>query len=271
MRDLLKQQGTILFVIVLLVVAQCESISTYRCNMNETIVCGCSRRPEVRLKINGGHSALFNNWDWIVSIRNLKDHFCGGSVLNEWYIITASHCFENGTNIKSRIRICAGTFRLSDPCHQSRRMHSVIRHPLYNKTTFENDIALVRLATPLDFSDSSITPICLPSADYSNIDLAVGAEVVSIGWGNLKTNTVPDELQQVTLKIMNKSSIDCDHLYNESIQLCAGDLGKGIRLSKICAVHFHIKLPTYRYVQGRQRRTTYDFKRFETMGTCWLG
>ena len=147
---------------------------------------GCSRRPHVSLKINGGQSALFSNWDWIVSIRDSNYHFCGGSILNERHIITAAHCFENRTNITSIMTVCAGTFRLSDPCHQRRTIHSVISHPLYKRATFENDIALVRLATPLDFSDYSLTPICLPSVDYTNEYPAVGTQVVFYWMGTSK-------------------------------------------------------------------------------------
>lgn len=226
MEDSLKQQALVVLAIVLVLIAQCQSIVTYKCTDDMT-TCGCTRRPGISPKIRGGQSALSSNWDWMVSIGHLNRHFCGGSVLNEWYIITAAHCFENITSIRSRIRICAGSFRLSDRCHQSRRMHSVILHPLYNTTTNENDIALVRLTTPLDFSDSSITPICLPSTNDPDEYPAVGTQVVSIGWGHLKTNETPDELQEVTLKIMDKSSIHCDLLYNDRIQLCAGDLGKG--------------------------------------------
>lgn len=193
MEDSLKQRILAALPVVFLLIAQCQSLATYKCN-NNTAVCCCSRRPSVSLKITGGQSALFSNWDWIVSIRNMKTHFCGGSVLNEWYIITAAHCFDKIMSIRSRIRICAGTFRLSDPCHQSRKMHSVIFHPLYNKTTVENDIALVRLTTPLDLTDDSVTPICLPSADYPDKYSTVGTQVVSIGWGNLETNKTADVL-----------------------------------------------------------------------------
>jgi secreted trypsin-like serine protease len=245
-----EQQVLALLAIVLVLIGQCQSTTVYKCN-NETNVCGCSRRPHVSLKITGGESALFSNWDWIVSIRDLNYHFCGGSIINEWYIITAAHCFENRTNITSSMTVCAGTFRLSDPCHQRRTIHSVIIHPLYKKTTVENDIALVRLTTQLDFSDSSVTPICLPSADYPNAYPAVGTQVVSIGWGNLKTNATPDVLQQATLQIMSKSSIHCSHLYNDRIQLCAGDLGKGTFLSQIHTADSHITLCTNRYIQGR--------------------
>jgi secreted trypsin-like serine protease len=245
-----EQQVLALLAIVFVLIAQCQSTTIYKCN-NETNACGCSRRPHISLKIHGGQSALFSNWDWMVSMRDLNHHFCGGSILNEWYIITAAHCFKNRTNITSSMTVCAGTFRLSDPCHQRRTMHSVIIHPLYNKTTIENDIALVRLTTPLDFSDHSLTPICLPSAYYPDEYPAVGTQVVSIGWGDLKSNATPDILQEVTLQIMSTSSIYCYHLSNDRTQLCAGGLGKGTLLSQIHTADSHITLCTNRYIHGR--------------------
>lgn len=227
MENFFNKHLLIIVVVVFVLIGQCQSFTNYRCH-NDTNVCGCSRRPRASLKIIGGHSALFNNWDWMVSLRDMTKHFCGGSILNEWYIITAAHCFKNRTSLKSRIRICAGTSRLSDPCHQSRRMHSIIFHPLYDETTVANDIALVRLTTPFNFSDSSITPICLPSSDYPDDYPELDTQAVSIGWGNPKVNETTDVLQEVTLKIMNTSSIHCNHIMDAQVQLCAGDLEKGI-------------------------------------------
>lgn len=30
---------------------------------------------------------------WQVSIQEKRHHFCGGSILSEWWIITVAHCF----------------------------------------------------------------------------------------------------------------------------------------------------------------------------------
>ena len=226
--------------IVVCLIAQCTSIAVYKCNDN-TSSCGCSRKPDIILKISGGESALWNNWDWVVSFRISNRHFCGGSILNEWYIITAAHCLENPQYTTSKTTVCAGTFRLSEPCHQSRTMDSIIFHPLYDNTTYENDIALVRLTTQLDFSYFSLTPICLPNVNNPNDYPEVGTSAVSIGWGSLATNTTPDELQEVSLKIMDKSSAYCEFLYNDQLQLCAGDSAKGMLFSRIHPAYYHCK------------------------------
>lgn len=226
MRKHSEQQIVVLLAIVLGLIVQDTSAIVYKCN-DDTIVCGCSRRPSISFKIIGGSSAGLSNWDWVVSLRDVNNtHFCGRSIINEWYIITAAHCLENKTHVISELTICGGTFRLSDPCHQSRTIDFPIFHPLYKSATFENDIALVRLTTPLNFTDSSLTRICLPSANHSNEYPQVGTNLVSLGWGELNTNQTPDELQEVTLKVMDKSSSYCNHSPNRRHQLCAGDSGK---------------------------------------------
>ena len=128
----------------------------------------------------------------------------------------------------SAITVCAGAVRLSDRCRQNRTVASVILHPSYDDDTYENDIALVRLTTPFNLSDSSLTKICLPSNNSTSSYLAKGTEVISIGWGSHKANETSDELQEVKLKVMNASSYHCNHIQNHHTQLCAGDIGKGI-------------------------------------------
>jgi hypothetical protein len=48
----------------------------------------------------------------------------------------------------------------------------VIVHPSYNPATYENDIALLQLASPLSMSDLGVSQICLPS--ISSAVLAAG-------------------------------------------------------------------------------------------------
>lgn len=53
-------------------------------------------------------------------------------------------------------------------------------HPNYNADSYENDIAIVRLATPVNFTYDNIHPICLPIND--DIDLN-GKYGTITGWG----------------------------------------------------------------------------------------
>lgn len=70
-----------------------------------------------------------------------------------------------------------------------------IVHPKYNFFTYEYDLALVKLETPLEFTNH-IAPICLPGTD----DLLVGANATVTGWGRLSEGgTLPTVLQEVLL------------------------------------------------------------------------
>ncbi|XP_022265642.1 serine protease 52-like isoform X4 [Canis lupus baileyi] len=56
-----------------------------------------SRKPEKSetLEITGGEPADLNDFPWQVSILYNRRHLCGGSILSQWWILTAAHCFIN--------------------------------------------------------------------------------------------------------------------------------------------------------------------------------
>lgn len=43
-------------------------------------------------RIVGGYEADIRDFPWQVSISYKNKHNCGGSILNEYYILTAAHC-----------------------------------------------------------------------------------------------------------------------------------------------------------------------------------
>ena len=53
----------------------------------------CFETPYSSTKIVGGTEAADHSWNWIVSLQTDSGfHFCGGTILNENWVITASHC-----------------------------------------------------------------------------------------------------------------------------------------------------------------------------------
>ena len=69
-----------------------------------------------------------------------------------------------------------------------------IIHPSYNSgTNLNNDFAIIKLASPVSFSDR-VSPICLPSAS-TNYDNKVATVT---GWGTLSSGgNLPNILQKV--------------------------------------------------------------------------
>jgi secreted trypsin-like serine protease len=214
-----------LFALVFVSFVQDMSAMKYICNRNDP--CGCSRRPVNTARIFGGETALHDSWSWTISLRDGSNHFCGGSILNEQYIITAAQCLVKIINL-SNITVCAGTNRLSGTCRQRREIKNVINHPSFNSHTNENDIALIQVKVPFDFTDKSIARICLPNTTYYDQYPEIGTDVIAVGWGKNEAGQWPDTLQQVTIQVVDEFTDTCNNVLNNYlVQLCAGAPGKG--------------------------------------------
>lgn len=237
-----------LFTFVLVCMAHRTSANKYICKyqMNS---CGCAKQPTTIAKIFGGEPSKPNTWSWTVSLRVSNIHFCGGSILNEWHIITAAHCLEKRMNMLSSITVCAGTNRLSYTCTQRRSVKRVINHHAYNNKTLENDIALILVDIPFEFTETSIARICLPDATHPNEYPQAGTNVIAVGWGKTKTDNISDILQQVTLQVGNKLADHCHSLVrNHKLQLCADTSEKSKILLFNCYILFLFLLLSCRYL-----------------------
>lgn len=129
----------------------------------------------------------------------VSSHFCGGSIISKDFVVTAAHCVDNRN--ASEITILAGTSSLSNLGDYGvyRDSAEIYKHPIYNYSVMEADIALIRLASPLTFSPA-ILPIRLAETDAHEPD-----QVVLTGWGyvNLTTWKIPDRLQELTLPTLD--------------------------------------------------------------------
>ncbi|CAF1655844.1 unnamed protein product, partial [Didymodactylos carnosus] len=127
--------------------------TTYTCNPNSA--CGCSKQNAILSKIVGGEQAVSNSWGWAVSLRISGSHVCGASILTDSYVITAAHCALAITSLQSAsIYVGINTLSQTD---QVRTIAQIFIHINYNSNTYENDIALLRLSSPLDMSDTALS------------------------------------------------------------------------------------------------------------------
>ncbi|CAF0982602.1 unnamed protein product [Adineta steineri] len=219
----------IIFYFVIFLVEQGKS-TTYECNINAT--CGCSSSSTILTRIIGGENAVERSWGWIVSIRKRQSHFCGGSIFSSSFIITAAHCVHGITSL-SDITILAGSSTLtpssSNKFYQIRSISQITIHPSYATTdTYENDIALIRLSTPLDMTNGYIKPICLPTG--TNSEPPDNIDMIAAGWGVTSTSQdiSSQNLQQVTIKSIKSTSKDCLKIIdNSQVQFCARILTTG--------------------------------------------
>jgi hypothetical protein len=108
-------------------------------------------------KIVGGAVAPEGAYPWQVSLSVSwiadpgQGHFCGGSIYNTKWIVTAAHCVVDNQPLD--IHVVAGTNKLTSTSPRL-NVRRIIVHRTYNKPKeHDNDVALLELLKPLAFSD----------------------------------------------------------------------------------------------------------------------
>ena len=158
-------------IVLLKIVCNCVSSQTaYTCSANAS--CGCSSNSAILTKIVDGESAASQTWGWMASLRysSTGAHFCGGSIISAWHILTAAHCVTQFTSA-SAVRVYVGSIYLSNTV-QARSVSKIVIHENYSATTFVNDIAVLKLSSSLDLVQAGVDVICLPNV--SSVVLASG-------------------------------------------------------------------------------------------------
>ena len=155
-------------------------------------------------RIIGGTNIDISNVPWQVSLRNIASnrHFCGASIISKNWVVTAAHCVQGVQ--ANNIRVHAGTaHQFVDNEGVFINCDRVIIHPYYNPNSFDNDIALLHLTSPLSFN-SNIQPIRLNTDEAYN---AVNTIARLTGWGTTQNSVNPvlnNHLQYVDLPVISR-------------------------------------------------------------------
>lgn len=173
-------------------------------------------------------------YPWVAALfvtSNLRAPFCGGSIINPRYVVTAAHCLftpnnkpqpaENFVvrvaehNVKSEGEDIEGATR-------QLALESYLVHEGFQENFFNKDIALLRLEEDLDLTSyPEVRPVCLPS-DPSKVYEGLTGTVV--GWGDTSNGKekYPKALREVDLPIVECGRKKIAGVLITPFMLCAG-------------------------------------------------
>ncbi|KAF3817649.1 hypothetical protein GH733_012936, partial [Mirounga leonina] len=169
-------------------------------------------------RIVNGEDAVPGSWPWQDSTGF---HFYGGSLISEDWVVTAAHCRVSTSHL-----VMTGEFnqRSDEENIQVLTIAKVFKNPKFNMLTVQNDITLLKLATPARFSQT-VYPVCLPKATD---EFPPGLLCVTTGWGRTKynANKTPDKLQPAALPLLsNAEGQKFRGSKTTDVMICAGASG----------------------------------------------
>lgn len=197
---------------------------------------GTPPTPEIDPKIIGGVLASNGEIPWQVALVGgtavdlYIGQFCGGSLIHPSWVLTAAHCVTTGVtpDAPSTVDVVAGINNLSTGVgYQRRDVTQIIVHSSWDPDTFDNDIALLHLSSPVTLGGSGAGATAVIPLVPASIGSMAGTNSLVSGWGNTSTSgsAYPEDLYKVVVPIVDNSICNDASHYNGQItnnMLCAG-------------------------------------------------
>uniref|UniRef100_A0A671NM84 Plasminogen-like n=1 Tax=Sinocyclocheilus anshuiensis TaxID=1608454 RepID=A0A671NM84_9TELE len=173
-------------------------------------------------RIVGGCISKAHSWPWQISLRTRsKIHFCGGTLIDAQWVLTAAHCLERSES-PSAYKIVLGihTERATESSKQERDVSKIIKGPA------GTDIALLKLDRPALLNDK-VMPACLPEKDYI---VPSNTECYVTGWGETQGTGGEGFLKETGFPVIENKVCNSASFLNGRVkehEMCAGNIGGG--------------------------------------------
>ncbi|XP_046734115.1 brachyurin-like [Diprion similis] len=183
-------------------------------------------------RIVGGQEATPGQFPYQIGLLSTNaagsTGFCGGSILNEEWILTAAHCVDSAQSVE----IIIGAHNINEPEEGQLRVaaRKIVVHENWDVMTIRNDLAVIQLAFPIEFSDR-VQPIRLPRRSQVGQTFAGQTGTVS-GWGrdSDSSNSVSPVLRWTQNPITTNLACSIYYFFQiNSAQICLS--GEGGRSS----------------------------------------
>ena len=201
---------------------------------SQSYTCGQTKELFPVSRIVGGRRALPNEYPYQVALETERRsmwssaatfrQFCGASVINDRWIVTAAHCLQR-QNV-NRLRGVIGTTNLRETNRSSVTFERMIIHEGYDSNSVRNDIGLLKTRQSIRAASKGnyVSPICLPRQGQQ----FSGQGVIS-GFGHVREGGPSSSLLlSSNLQIMPDTSCRASYGSEYSVpeMLCGGASGR---------------------------------------------
>ncbi|XP_068227343.1 uncharacterized protein [Palaemon carinicauda] len=196
--------------------------------------CRCGLR--FTQKIVGGQPTTIEQYPWMAGITSKTDDFtfCGGSLLNDLYVVTAAHCLYQQYPEDIYVRFGETTRDVYKSYNVD--VERIIIHPKYDvNIVYKADIGLIKLKQSIPQFSPQIFPVCLSvgKETYANMNAQIS------GWGrNSFGGDVTQGLMEATVRVLSTKNCRKNSYYEKKevhnkvvcaagtdIDACQGDSG----------------------------------------------
>jgi len=172
----------------------------------------CTAQTGVLTRIIGGSDTDIEEIPFQVSLKNnstncLGNHSCGGSIINEEWILTAAHCVD-GSVTPDDITVLAGSTNQTLNDGQFIKAKSIVIHPNWINYSEGNDIALIHLSKPLCFNQK-VKPVTYNNTSIPASVISANNIATLSGWGKTSQGSgCIDILQSVQIPIISNTDAE---------------------------------------------------------------
>ncbi|XP_044140322.1 azurocidin isoform X1 [Bufo gargarizans] len=178
-----------------------------------------------RTWIVGGREAAPNSHPYIASLQFRRQHFCGGSLIAQQFVMTAAHCLSDINPNQVTVILGAHSLSRNEASRQTFRISRVFENG-FNPQTLENDILILQLDRNVAL-DSRVNLVSLPRV---NETVPAGTQCITSGWGRLGTQArAPNSLQELNVTVTARDQCRpnniCTGVFMRQAGICFGDFG----------------------------------------------
>jgi hypothetical protein len=217
------------------------------------ISCG-KRKAHVFRSLVNGQTTMPGDWPWHAAIfkseNSVNRYLCGGTLIDNRQILTAASCLIDPTTNspfdQKSLVVVLGAFDLSHDNKYSKKVpvRNVFVFPYYTYPEADNNVAIIRLATRVFFSDY-VKPACVWEEDLNRLTQNYNVNGTILGWGISQYDQTPNLLKSSLLPIMGYDQCMAAHpsvdgkVLNEGM-FCAGSSIDGMFLFLCCENYLFI-------------------------------